>query len=107
MDKLSFDRIVTIAGSLKSANFSSLTSMPILSIRTLLSLYWLTREGRVLASLMALADAMARLSKAFLFKRVSSVTKIGTGRWRDGAGRQQLTAGCVGRLARERGKRER
>ncbi len=76
MDKLSFDRIVTIAGSLKSANFSSLASMPILSIRTLLSLNWLTREGRVLASLMALAEAMARLSKAFLLSELVLSRKL-------------------------------
>jgi hypothetical protein len=76
MDKLSFDRIVTIAGSLKSANFSSLTSMPILSIRTLLSLSWLTRVGRVLANLMALADAMARLSNAFLLSELVLSRKL-------------------------------
>jgi hypothetical protein len=58
--------MVTMAGSLKSANFSSLTSIPILSTRSLLSLSWLTRDGRESASRMVLAEAKARLSNAFL-----------------------------------------
>jgi hypothetical protein len=58
--------MVTMAGSLKSANFSSLTSIPILSTSSLLSLSWLTKDGRELARRMDLAEAKVRLSKAFL-----------------------------------------
>ncbi len=66
IERLNFCKIKTKAGSLKSANVSSLTSTPILSTSSLLSLSGLTRDGSDSESLMALAEASARLSNAFL-----------------------------------------
>ncbi len=64
--RLNLERMATTEGSTQSANFSSLTSIPILSTSTLFSLSWLTREGRDSVRRMDLAEATARLSKAFL-----------------------------------------
>jgi hypothetical protein len=64
--RLNLERIATTDGSTQSANFSSLTSIPILSTSSLLSLSWLTKEGRDSVRQIDLAEAMARLSRAFL-----------------------------------------